>query len=134
MTFAGEVKHLQRKLPLDFTDVVLKDFFPSEHMLVSLLEASNRDGPDSKPRGMEYFLSTSDEDGGYSDLLALRLHFKPMRIGAFGSGDFLVLGWDVANELPLLARLKADGTVRRFIDTTEFQKAGGRTGDPGRVG
>ncbi len=121
----AEVKHLQRKLPVDFTNVVLKDFYPSEHTLVSLLEASNRDQPGSQPRGQEYFLSTSDQSGDRSDLLTLALRFKPVKVGAFGSGDFLVLGWDVANELPLLARLKADGTVRVFVDTTELQKAGG---------
>jgi hypothetical protein len=121
----AEVKHLLRKLPAGFTHVSAKGFYPSDHALVTLLEADKRDDSDSQPREIESFLSTSNHDGGLSDLLALDFHFKPLKIAAFASGDFLILGWDSANELPVLAMLNEDGTIRRFIDLDEMQRPEG---------
>jgi hypothetical protein len=109
---------LLRKIPVDFTDISVRDFFPADHTLVTLLEATKRDdrSDTSPPREISYFLSLSDYDGGNAKLLPLELKFRPFKVAQFGSGDFLVLGWDEANLLPLLALLKEDGTLRRFID------------------
>jgi hypothetical protein len=41
-----------------------------------------------------------------------------------GGGEMLVLGWDEANLLPMLAVLKEDGTVRRFMDTDDRKAKG----------
>jgi hypothetical protein len=115
---SGEVKSLHRIMPSDFTDISIRDFFAADHTLVSLLEAVKRDdhGDTSVPRDIRYFLSLSDYDGGFAKLLSLELGFKPLKVALFGSGDFLVLGWDESNLLPVLALLKEDGTVRRFVD------------------
>ena len=121
---SAEVKHVRRKLPIGYTDLTLKSFFPSDHTIVSLLEASNRAQPGERPHASDYFLSTSDPTGDLSDLIALQLHFKPLKVAVFGSGDYLVLGMDTANQVPLLARLKDDGTVRRFVDLGAMQRAG----------
>ena len=118
----AEVKHFRRKLPVGFTEVTIDNFYPSEHGVVALLEAVKRDSYGSRPI-TEYFLSTSDQDGDQSDLISLSLRFKPLRIAAFNGGDFVVLGWDTANQLPILATLKPDGTVRRFLDLGEMQRA-----------
>jgi hypothetical protein len=39
----GGVTHVLRKVPIDFTNVSVKDFFAGDKTLVTLLEAVNRD-------------------------------------------------------------------------------------------
>ena len=114
----GEVRHQRRTVPLEFTSVVERDFFPGDAGLVTLIEAGKRDerDPNAAPREIQYILAVSDHDGDGSKTLALDLHFKPLKVAQFGSGEFLVLGWQEANQLPQLAVLKEDGTLRRFID------------------
>jgi hypothetical protein len=125
VTTGGEVSHLQRKLPLDFTSVSERDFFAGEKTLVTLLEATKRDdGTDAKPpRETAYFLSLSDHVGDFSKLVQLQVRFKPFKVALVGQDDILVLGWDESNLLPVLAVLKDDGTVRRFIDLSGHQDA-----------
>jgi hypothetical protein len=115
---SGEVKSLRRMMPPDFTGISVRDFFAAEHTLVSLLEAVKRDDhtDSSAPREVRYFLSLSDYDGGFAKLISLELRFRPLKVALFGSGDFIVLGWDEDNLLPVLALLKEDGMVRRFVD------------------
>jgi hypothetical protein len=114
----GEVRELLRKLPPNFSNVSVRDFFAGDRTVVTLLEAVNRDdGTEaSPPREKEYFLSTSDHDGDLNSLVQMDVRFKPVRIARFGAGDFVVLGWDEGNLLPMLALLKEDGTIRRFVD------------------
>ena len=115
----ASVKHLARKIPVDYTDISVRDFFVADHTLVTLLHAERREDGDTAapPRDVRYFLSTSDYDGDSASLVSLDVKFKPLKVAAcFGSGDFLVLGWDEFNLLPLLALVKEDGTIRRFID------------------
>jgi hypothetical protein len=119
----GEVKHLLRKLPIDYTNVLVRDFFAGEGTLVTLLQAEKRDGPDMRPREVDYFLSTSDHDGDLPNLIQIDVRFKPLKVASFGSGDFMVLGWDEGNLLPELVLLKGDGTIRRFVDLDD-QKPG----------
>lgn len=112
----GSVKHLRRMIPDGYNSVVLSDFYASEHILVTLLEAGHRDERSGTVEEKHYFIATTDLEGDAADLLPLDIRFKPFRLAAFGSGDFLVLGWDEANQLPVLARVRANGTVRRFVD------------------
>jgi hypothetical protein len=135
---SGEVRHLRRTVPLEFTNGFNRDFYPGDATLVTLIEAEKRDDPNSseRPRETQYFLSVSQHDGSGYKLVALDLKFKPLKVGQFGSGEFLVLGWEEANQLPELAVLKEDGTVRRFLDLGERQagppkaaSAGGETLD-----
>ena len=117
----GEVKHLLRKMPVDFSSVSVRDFYVTEHTLVTLLEAVKQDDESSRVRERDYFLSVSDHDGDLAKLLSLDSRFKPLKIALFGSGDYLLLGWDEGNLLPKLALLKDDGTIRRFIDLDEHK-------------
>jgi hypothetical protein len=114
----GGVKHVLRKLPIDFTTVTVRDFFAGDRQLATLLEGQKRDeGTSGSPaRETDYFLSLEDEAGDLSDLVPLALRFKPVKIARFGSGDVVVLGWDEGNLLPVLAFVGGDGTVHRFID------------------
>jgi hypothetical protein len=117
----GSVKQLLRKVPVGFSSVSVRDFYAGENGLATLLEADQRaDGTDAAPpRETDYFLSLSDEVGDLSSLVQLQLRFKPLKVARFGSGDSLVLGWDEGNLLPVLALLKDDGTIHRFIDFEE---------------
>lgn len=127
----GEVKHLRRKLPIDFDDIELLDFFPAQRQLVTLLVANKRsdDKKTEPPHERAYFLSLMDHDGAGIDLLRLDVKFKPLRVAQFGSGDFLVFGWETINNLPIMADVKPDGTVRRFVDFDDTRTAGLRSQD-----
>jgi hypothetical protein len=115
------VTHVLRKVPVDFTSVSVKDFFAGDKTLVTLLEAVNRDdgSQTSPPRETDYFVSLEDEAGDMSDLVQMQLRFRPVKIARFASGDVVVLGWDEGNLLPVLAFVKTDGTVHRYIDLDE---------------
>ncbi len=119
----GGVKHVLRKLPVDYTHVQIRDFYVGDKQLVTLLEADKRDNvaDASPPREVNYFLSTSDHDGDLSTLVQVDVRFNPLKIASFGSGDVMVLGWDEGNLLPEIALLKEDGTVRRFVDFDEHR-------------
>jgi len=111
----GGVKHVLRKLPIDYSHVQVRDFFVGDRQMVTLLEADKRN-EGSSSRDTDYFLSLEDEAGDMSGLAQMSVRFKPVKVARFGSGDVLVLGWDEGNQLPVLAMVKEDGTVRRFID------------------
>ncbi len=123
VSMTAEVKHLRRKLPLSYTALTVLSFYPADHTLVTLLKAEKRDDPKSSPTTTDYFLSLSDHDGDQADLLELRLPFRPLRVAAFGSGDYLAVGWEPANQLPVMAVLKSDGTIRRFVDLGDLQRS-----------
>ncbi|RXH58261.1 hypothetical protein [Granulicella sibirica] len=125
VTSSGEGLPIRRELPLDFINLSVRDFFAADHTLVTLLEGIRRNDHNdpSAVRETGYFLSLSDPDGTSPKLLTLDLKFKPVKVALFGTGDFLVLGWDEINLLPLLALVKEDGTVRRFVDFDEHQHA-----------
>jgi hypothetical protein len=122
----GGVKHLLRKLPIDFTNVWVRDFFAGDHQLVSLLQADKRDDGSqaSRPRETDYFLALEDEAGDLSDLVQMETRFRPVKVARFGSGQVVALGWDEGNQLPVLAYVNEDGTVRRFVDFEERKREG----------
>jgi hypothetical protein len=124
----GGVKHVLRKLPIDYTEVLVRDFFAGDQQMVTLLEADKRDGgaDAGPPRATDYFLSLEDQAGDSSDLVLLSVRFKPVKVARFGAGDVMMLGWDEGNELPVLAMVKEDGTIRRFIDFDDPRRPGTR--------
>ena len=124
----GGVMHVLRKLPINYTNVLVRDFFAGDRQMVTLLEADKRDhGTDAAPpRVTDYFLSLEDQAGDSSDLVPLSVRFKPVKVARFGSGDVMMLGWDEGNELPVLAMMKEDGTIRRFIDFDDPRRPGAR--------
>jgi hypothetical protein len=123
----AEVKRFRRNAASQLSGISVRDFFPSEHTLVSLLEHDVPDerDPGGPPREEHYSLSISDHAGDESEAVPLNLSFKPLRIAVFGSGEYLALGWEEANQLPELAVLKADGTPRRFIDFDDRSRSRG---------
>ena len=125
---SGEVRHLLQTVPIEYTNVFKRDFFAGDSALVTLIEAQKRNGsdPEERPTEIQYYLSISDHDGDSHDLVALDMHFKPLKAARLGSGDFIVLGWQEGNRLAQLAVLKEDGTLRRFIDWEE-QATGSQT-------
>ena len=114
----AEVKRFRRAAPIQSGRISIRDFFASEHSLVTLLEVDQPDerNPSGPPRERQYFLSVSDHVGDESELLPLDVKFIPLRVALLGSGEYILLGWERGNELPKLAVLKEDGTLRRFID------------------
>ena len=125
---SGEVKHLLRTLPKDSTSISVRDFFAAEHTLVTLIKVEKRDDPNSEDSRVEtsYFLSLSDHDGDGGKLLELDLKFRPLKIAMLQSEEFIVLGWDDTNLVPVLALLKEDGTLRRFMDLDNRKYDGAR--------
>ncbi len=116
----GGVKHVLRKLPVDYSHVEVRDFFVGDGQMVTLLEADKRsEEGDAASRDKDYFLSLEDEAGDLSSLAQIQVYFKPEKVARFGSGDMLLLGWDEGSQMPLLAIMKDDGTIRRFIDLDE---------------
>jgi hypothetical protein len=134
---AGGVMHLLRKLPIDYTNVLVRDFFAGDQQLVTLLEEDQRDdGTDASPsRVRDYFLSLEDQSGDSSNLVRLDIRFKPVKVARFAPGDVMVLGWDEGNLLPVLAMVKEDGTIRRFVDLDEVRPSAPRDarGDDSRT-
>ena len=127
---SGQAMRVMRKLPPpEWDGMSLVDFFVSEHELVTLLKAEKRDdrGGGNPPREVRYFISLSDHDGDGASLVALDLHFRPLKIARFGLGDYMVLGWDEGNVMPEIAVLKDDGTIRRFIDLDNRRSDGSLT-------
>ena len=119
---SGVVTSLMRKAPLEFNDVSVRDFFVSEQHVVSLLQATKRD--DQGVHEVRYFLSKLDTQGDFRELVEVEGHFRPLKIAVFGGDDVMVLGWDEANLLPMLAMLKADGTIRYFLDVADNKAKG----------
>ena len=111
----GETKTLLwKRPPAEFDDVKLLDLFATADKLVSLFAAAKTNSgnrPDTS-----YFLSITGQDNDGSKLLSLDVKFRPLKIAMFASGELLLLGWDRGNEIPVLALLKDDGSLRRFVD------------------
>jgi hypothetical protein len=116
------VKSLMRKLPLEFNDISVRDFFVSEQNVVTLLRAIKRD--DQGVHETRYFLSTLDTQGDFRELAEVEGHFRPLKLAVFGGGDVMVLGWDEANLLPMIAVLKENGTTRSFLDLDDRNAKG----------
>jgi len=118
----GEVKSLMRMLPPEFNDISVRDFFVSDQRVVTLLRASKQD--DQGVHETRYFLSTLDTQGDFKDVVQVESYFRPLKVAAFGNGEVMVLGWDDANLLPLIALMKEDGTVRSFLDLDDRKAKG----------
>lgn len=116
VTSDGGVRRLLRTVPKDLPKITEHDFFVGEQRLVTLLEAAKREDDGGRGRDAEYFLSLIDHDGDGGNVIDLALRFKPLKVAQYASGDLLMLGWDEGNQLPVMAMLKDDGTVRRFVE------------------
>jgi hypothetical protein len=137
-TSSGGVQLVPRLMPHESgtasesmrTESDILDFFVAEHTLVTLVEFSVADANAdkvAKDAGSRYYLSVSDLDGSSAKLVPLDIRFKPMKVALFGAGDYLLLGWDSINLQPLLAFIKEDGSVRRFVDFGKDQRQNAET-------
>ena len=111
-----------RTLPVEFNDLSVRDFFVSEQHVVTLLRATKRD--DQGVQDTRYFLSKLDTQGDFKDLVQVEGHFRPVKIAVFDDGEVMVLGWDEANLLPMLAVLKDSGAIRYFLDVEDRKGKG----------
>ena len=118
----GEVKSLMRKLPVEFNDISVRDFFVSDQRVVTLLRATKQD--DQGVHETRYFLSTLDTQGDFKDVVEVEGHFRPLKVAAFGNGDVMVLGWDEANLLPMISVMKENGEARSFLDLDDRKAKG----------
>jgi hypothetical protein len=112
----GDTQRIARALPSGYGRVLVKDFFAGDRSLISLLEASGGKSASGDPKKISFFLSLSDRDGGHPSLVELNIPFQPYKVAILGLGEILVLGLDTSNGVPLLAMIRDDGTVDRFVD------------------
>jgi hypothetical protein len=60
------------------------------------------------------FVTRFQRDGAYAGAVPLDLSFKPMQLGVFGDGDFLIVGAD--KDRPRVAIVGSNGQFRRFVE------------------
>ena len=113
-----EVGIVTVSLPSDYNQVNIRSLFPTPQELVAVVQASQPTDPNvpvvkGRPTS---FLSINPRDSADSRLLQLDLPFNVVRAALLSSGDFLVLGNDTVNQLPVLAMLGSDGTLKKMLD------------------
>jgi hypothetical protein len=114
---SGEVKQLNLPVPTEYQQLFLDSVFPGENSFVSLIQASSKKNRSSDPpKTKADFISLIDLGGDSPKLIELHLNFQPLRLAVLPSGRFIVLGFDTANLVPVLAYLNDDGTFLRSID------------------
>jgi hypothetical protein len=119
----GEAAHIARLLPEQQRKIVSRDIYIADHEIVTLFQTGGKivPGTPPDPKAVNFFLSSTDLDGGSPKITQLALPFEPQKIAAFDSGERLVLGVDQANQVPVLALIKDDGTLIRRLDLDERQ-------------
>ncbi len=113
-----EVGMITVSLPEDYSQVSIRSLFPTPQELVAVVQASQPTDPNATAlRGRPIsFLSINPRDSVDSQLLQLDLPFNVVRAARLSSGDFLVLGNDTVNQLPVLALLGSDGALKKMLD------------------
>lgn len=118
----------------DLYDVRVVDTFAGDSSAVVLLRATPSDRQEKRTYvfstgGREEktvfvgehhsYIATFSLDGTYKARVEVDDTVIPDHIGVFGSGVFVVLGYDQQRTKPILALLKADGSLLRFLDLTQ---------------
>jgi hypothetical protein len=62
------------------------------------------------------FVARFARDGTCAGAVRLDLPFKPLHLGVFENGDFLIAGGDPSTDEPRLAIVGSNGQLRRFIE------------------
>jgi len=62
------------------------------------------------------FVVHFERDGGYAGAVPLDLPFKPLHLGVFENGDFLIAGANASTDEPRLAIVGSNGELRRFVE------------------
>jgi hypothetical protein len=76
------------------------------------------------------FVAHFRRDGTYGGSVPLNLPFKPIHLGVFGDGDFLIAGTD--KDGPRLAIVGSNGQFRRFVELKGDVHARDESDKPGR--
>jgi hypothetical protein len=112
----------------DITRPVLVSVFLSRSEVYILTRGSVPLGSDAKwrtPTGQleshqalrsATFVAHFASDGSYSGEVPLDLPFKPLHLGVFSNGDFLIAGADRTTDEPRLAIVGSNGQLRRFVE------------------
>jgi hypothetical protein len=62
------------------------------------------------------FVARFRRDGTYVGAVPLDLSFKPLHLGVFENGDFLVAGYDPPTDEPRVAIVGSNGQLRKFVE------------------
>jgi hypothetical protein len=62
------------------------------------------------------FVARFERDGTYGGAVLLDLPFKPLHLGVFENGDFLIAGAEPSTDEPRVAIVGPNGQLRRFVE------------------
>jgi hypothetical protein len=105
----------------DLHGVELISFFPGKDYVSVLVRATRVTTPspgESKVRQSSYgfFVAVFDRQGNYVKSVELAMHnVLPSHVAALTSGEYLVTGYDRANDMPRLYLIGGDGQVIRTL-------------------
>jgi hypothetical protein len=112
----------------DIPRPALVSMFRSQAELYILTRGSTPLGSDAKwrmPNGQvethqasrsSTFVAHFRRDGSYAGAVPLDLPFKPLHLGVFANGDFLIAGADLTSDEPRVAIVGSNGELRRAIE------------------
>lgn len=107
------------KIP-DLQNIQLLDDFPSKKSLDVLIYAAPKstDGSSQPPKPASYhqYLVSFHRDGSYEKTVQLPPAVNVYRFAVLASGNFLLSGFDAANNVPRLLLLSPDGDVLQQMD------------------
>jgi hypothetical protein len=120
-----EVKRIPRPTPSGYKQLTTGSFFAGERTLVSLIQAFQpaEKQENRTARHDNFFLAVTDRDGDHARLISLNLPFDPAKVAVFDSGLFVAIGIDRKARQPVVALLREDGTILRFLDLDSEPKA-----------
>jgi hypothetical protein len=62
------------------------------------------------------FIAHFERNGNYAGAVSLDLPFRPLQLGVFENGDFLIAGADPSSGEPRVAIVASNGQLRRFLE------------------
>lgn len=78
------------------------------------------------------FVAHFRRDGSYAAAVSLDLPFKPLHLGVFENGDFLIAGMDRPSSEPRVAIVASNGQLRRFVQLVGDVHVEGESDKPGK--
>jgi hypothetical protein len=106
----------------DPTDNLFKRHFLEEssndsgaYILTFMIRASGENGDRDAKDPASYEILSFDEQG-FKDAIHPQVKFRPMRIGVFPDGKFLITGYDYGNQTPRVAILDSGGAYLTSVN------------------
>lgn len=78
------------------------------------------------------FVAHFEGNGNYAGSVRLDIPFKPLQLGVFGNGDFLIAGAEPSTDEPRVAIVAPNGQLRRFVELKEDVHAQQESDPPGK--